>query len=392
METEHGRAALGLFDKKIPDVEWLRLLTVILPAIDETCTAFERASAAVGDHPIFGWTMVQDTLERLPVYEKTIREARDIYKAAGNPVGTDPRIEQAKLAMDEFFRYADLAFHWGKHHYRDATGGPGRRATSETGYAQRAARTRLQNNGIQFAEHARKSALAGRAATKLAQSEAGVVKERPPLVALFLESAEVGVVQRFRKARSVPLSTVAMFGSWCYSRAAILGMIVVQDPDPFVPLVWNQDQADDFWDLVVKEIEKIDTLGLGNDKGLGFVRLRTGYSELHSGSIEHLEKMAKVQIPLNEAHPRWGLDTAVGLGVGMLKPGWVRAHLESESNFAISSWERAHAAGLEIPAKPDVVSADDQIEMVVMLCSAFLQEYYPEAARSFSELTGESTA
>lgn len=378
---------MGLFGKKIPDAEWRRAVLPISEVISRTCDAFDSAGRAVQSDPITGWTSVEETLSSLAAYEEAVKTAKKTFKGAGKPECRNMLIETAKTALDEFFGTAGLAFHWGKYHYGDASGGPGQRAIHETGFAQKAAVKRLTNNGLKFAESALRAATAGRAALESLSGEA-YDTQRPALMDLFLEGAQPGISNELQSLKSLPLSQLSVLGSWCYSRAAILGMVASSSPSPspFIATIWNPAKIDSFWQRANEEIERLDSSTVGG--GLAGLRNQTGYPELYgedamraatSGDFKGIEKLAATKVPLSEARVRWAMDTALGLGVGLLRPDFVRERLEADANPDRKSWAEAHQAGLDIPPEPDAVAAVDQIEELMEGCRPFFQEYYPEA-------------
>lgn len=383
-----------MFGKKIPDAQWERALRPIYDAITQTRDAFDIAGDAVQDDPIAGWVGVKDVFSILPAFEKRVKAAEKTYKKAGKPESRDVLIETAKTALDEFFRAARLAFHWGKPYYRDASGGPGQRAMYETGFAQKAAIKRVRHSGTRFAENALQAATAGRAALEALGVEPHS-QGRPPLFELLLGAAQPGLLDELQRLKSVPLSQLAILGSWCYSRAAILGMVASSyrySDSVFVAPVWHPAKIDRFWRYADEELERLDALAAGG--GIAGLRNQTGYPELYgeeamlaarSGDFEHIKKLAATKLPLSWARVRWSMDTAMGLGVGLLRPDFIRERLEAEANPDPRRWAEAHQAGLDIPPQPDAMPAAEQVESLLDVCRPFLQEYYPDTFEALVE-------
>lgn len=389
---------MGLFGKKVSDEEWKVGVYRAADLIRETCDVLETTGEAVELDPIMGWMAVVEPLSSFNAHEARFKAAKRIYNGAGTPRTVDPLIATAKQSLDAFFSLGGQAFYWGKLHYSDSSGGPGQRARGETGFAQRAALKRVMNNGSKFAENALSAAKAGRAVLELVSLER-YEGTGPFLVEFFVDAIEVGA--QLLRRRNVKLSEVAMVGSWCFSRAAILGMVVSRDPDEFLPMVWNPSKTDRFWDNVDDDLDRIDTADLPANTTLAYMRMRTEYSELHGPDVlataiagdnfkkglKKLESLAGSPVSVADARMRWSMDAAMGLGLGILRPDLVRACLEAEGNPDRESWKQAHEAGLDIPPEPEPLSADEQIESVLEICRLFFQEYYPQAKAKLDALT-----
>ncbi len=385
---------MGLFGKKVSDEEWKAGVSRAADLIRETCDVFETTGKAVELDPIAGWTTVAEPLSSLSAYEARFKAAKGIYDGTGKPSARDALIVAARQSLGAFFSLGSLAFHWGKLHYSDSSGGPGRRARQETGFAQKAARKRVMNNGNKFAANALSAAKAGRAALEVLSVE-GYKGTGPSLMELFVNAIEVG--SQLLRRRNLKRSEMATIGSWCFSQAAILGMVVSRDPDEFLPMVWNPSKVDRYWDSVKAGLDRIDTADLTTDTSLGYIRMRTAYSELYGpdafaaaiagGNLKNLESLAASPVSVADARMQWSMDAAVGLGLGILRPDFVRACLQAEANPDRESWNQAHKAGLDIPPEPDPLSANEQIHNVVEICGLFFQQYYPQAKAKLDALT-----
>jgi len=388
-----------VFGRKLSDEEWKTAVSGAADSVRETCHVLETSGKAVEADPITGWTTVAETLSLLNAYEERFRGAKRMYDGAGKPRSLDPMVVTAKRSLDAFFALGQLAFYWGKLHYRDASGGPGQRALLETGFAQKAALTRVRNNGNKFAKNALGAAKAGAAALELLSSQQ-YRGTGPSLMDLFVNSAGEPGSQLLRQ-RNAKLSQAAMIGCWCFSRAAILGMVVSGEPDEFIPMVWDPSKIDKFWEHVNEELHRVDTADLPPGAGLAYIRMITEYPQLYGPDVlasaiaggnlkkglKKLESLADSSVAVTDARMVWSIDTAMGLGVGIRRPDFVRARLEAEANPDRESWTRAHEAGVDIPAEPHPLSADEQIESVVEICGVFFQEYYPEAKAKLDALT-----
>ncbi len=398
---------MGLFGKKVSDQEWKAGVSRAADLIREICDVLETTGKAVELDPVTGWMTVAEPLSSFKAYEARFRAAKAIYHSAGTPRSLDSLVVTAKRSLDAFFSLAGLAFSWGKFHYSDSSGGPGQRAREETGFAQKAALGRVMNNGSKFAANALSAAKAGRAALELVSLER-YEGTGPGLMELFASSIEAG--SRLLRQRSMKYSEVAMIGCWCFKQAAILGMVVSRDPDEFIPMVWNPSKIDRFWEHVDGELDRIDQVvlerasaaqdsaALGADTSLGYIRLMTEYRDIYlvvdafaaavaARNLRELARPANSRVSLADALMRWPRDTAIGLGLGILRPDSVRACLEAAGNPDRESWAQAHKAGLNIPPEPDLMSADEQTESVLQICRLFFQEYYPQAKAKLDELT-----
>lgn len=361
---------MPLFGKKLDDAEWIAEVSVVAEVIAQTCEVFEVAGRVVEADPIAGWRAEAEKLSNLGVYERDVEAAKKKYKSAGNPKREDLLVSGVKEQLDRFFDLSWAAFHWGKLHYSDASGGPGQRALYETGFAQRAAATRVVNNGRQFAENALGAAKAGRAALELWATDSSRDR-RPSLADLLVEAAQPGVWAELRRRDKVPLSQIVVFGAWCYSRAAILGMIVSLTPSPFVACVWDPTKGDGFWQLADEEAEGADSFPA--DVSLGSVRMQSLYRQALGEDwprvdAKQMARAASSTRPLSEARVRWAHDVAAGFGLGCRRPELVKQRLEGESHPDAENWKRAHDAGLDIPAEPDVMTAAEHIGALIEVC------------------------
>jgi len=348
---------------------------------------------AVGRDPIRGWMTVSQALSSLKDYEQHFKAAKRTCDATGSPVGRGSLIIQAKQALDAFFSLGAIAFQWGKFHYGDASGGPGQRARMEEGFAQKAALTRVTNNGKKFAENALGAAKAGRAFLELVSVER-YRGTGPSLMEIFVNA--VDDLRPLLGQRAIRLSHVSTTGAWCFSQAAILGMAVRRDPEEFISMVWDPARIDKFWLSVDEELNRIDAAEL-TASSLGYVRMRTGYAELHdpevfaaalaSGDLKRLERLADSRVDIADARGRWAIDTALGLGLGIRRPEFTRACMQTQAEPDKEAWTRAHDAGVDIPAEPDAQSVGDQIEGVLEVCRFFFEEYYPQAKAKLDALT-----
>lgn len=384
---------MPLFGKSTTDSEWVEAILQITDGVNDMCDWFALTGRAVVSDPIQGWRSVATNLAELPNREAGVKSMHQIYKKAGTPEGAQSSVAYAKTKFDEFFSHSQLAIRWGKFHIADASGGPGMRAITESGFAQRAAFVRVANNGRQFAENALAAADAGRSAVGVLKAASG--EDRPSLADLFLETGEPGTYRSLADAQKVPLAQRAVFGSWCYSQAAILGMIVSANPDPFIATVWNPTKVGRFWEMAEEHLGAVDARAAANDS-LPYMFMQMVYPQLYgegaistaviSGNAKAIEKLAGSTSPLFEARMQWALDTASGLALGVRRPAFVWDQLEVAANPDRNSWAEAHAAGVDIPPVPDAMSVDEQIETVVGLCLPFFEQYYPEAAEELELL------
>lgn len=384
---------MPLFGRKVSDEEWKARVCPAADSIRETCDVFETTGKAVEVDPIRGWMTVAETLSLFGAYEARFEAAKSIYDDAGKPRSLDPLMVTAKGSLDAFFALGHVAYHWGKLHYRDASGGPGQRALLETGLGQKAARMRVTSSGKPFADYALRAAKAGALALELLSSEQ-YRGTGPALMELFVSSVDLG--SQLLHRRTAKLSEVAMIGSWCFDRAAILGMVVSRDPGEFMRIVWDPSKTDRFWKRVNDELHRIDSADLPADTNLAYVRMITEYSQLCGPDVlaaatargnlkkglKKLERLANSAVAVSDARMHWSIDTAMGLGVGIRRPDFVRARLEAEE-----SWAQARGYGVDIPGEPNPLSADEQIGGVIEICRAFFEEYYPEAKVKLDALT-----
>jgi hypothetical protein len=388
-----------VFGRKASDEEWKTAVSGAADSVRETCDVLETTGKAVEADPIRGWRTVAETLSLLNAYEERFRGAKRVYDGVGKPRSLDPMVVTAKRSLDAFFALGQLAFYWGKLHYSDASGGPGRRALLETGFAQKAALTRVRNNGNKFAKNALGAAKAGAVALELLSSQQ-YRGTGPSLTDLFVIAAGEPGSQLLRQ-RNTKRSQAAMIGGWCFSRAAILGMVVSPEPDEFIPMVWDPSKIDKFWEQVNEELGQIDIAVLPEGASLAYIGLTAEYPQLYrpdviasaiaGGNVEkglkELERLADSSVAVADAWMDWSIATAMGLGVGIRRPEFVRACLEAEANPDRERWAEHRKHGLDIPAEPNPLSVDEQLQGVLEVCRPFFQEYYPAAKAKLDELT-----
>ncbi|MCH8817516.1 MAG: hypothetical protein IIC92_07285 [Chloroflexi bacterium] len=143
----------GLFRKRTDPQIWRSVASQQIGTLSTISEQLERAGIAVGQDFVIGWRSVEPTFRELSTLEAEVKRVRTAFKDIGSPKDS-PELETIKNTVDQAFDQLKLAFHWGKYHYKDASGGPGQRAIIETGVFQRAAMVRLINNGTGFAEAA----------------------------------------------------------------------------------------------------------------------------------------------------------------------------------------------------------------------------------------------
>jgi hypothetical protein len=386
---------MPLFGKKVTDEQWAATIGAeVLEPIEDLCSLFETTGNAVAEDLITGWADAAREMASLGSHEQTLKAAKAAYADAGKPQGLDALTASAKRELDAFFSSADMAMHWGKLHYADASGGPGQRARLETGFAQKAAITRVSNNGRQFANNAISAAKAGRSALKTLSAKQQEYRGSGPSLMQVLVGATPQARELLRQ-RQIPLSAASQVGAWCFQRSAILGMVVASDPDPFILMVWDPQRADRLWSLVDEALGRPELEELRQGTTLGFLRLKTAYGQLYGDDAmkmaldkgtRAIEKIANSPLSLDLAQRQWSMDTAIGFGLGVKQPELVRASLESEANPDREEWRRAHEAGLDIPSEPEPVTVAEQIEGVVETCRQFFEEYYPIAKAKLDEV------
>jgi hypothetical protein len=382
-----------VFGKKIGDQQWREAMAPLCSSLEQVCSSLDTGGQAVAKDFFVGWTEAPEVMATLGLTESTFKRLRDAVRNVGKPEGADPLVREAKRRLDAFFSFGVPAFHWGKIHYADASGGPGQRALLETGFAQTAARKRVGNNGRQFAESALAAAKAGRAAIEILQ-----IKQYdtggPSFMELFVNLIPEDQRKVLSGQRRFEQRQVATIGAWLYSRAAIVGMLVHKDPADFIAIVWDPARVGVFWQQVEEEISRIDDEELANTS-LGYVRMRTAYDQLYgpeamTAALErgtrYIDRVARAQVSREDTFSDWSMDTAIGLGVGVRDPDFVLACLEHDAAPDRDSWAQAHAAGVDIPEEPDTMSVAEQIDIVVQPCRLFFARHYPNLAAKFDEL------
>ena len=205
-----------------------------------------------------------------------------------------------------------------------------------------------------------------------------------------MEMARPGISKELLRSKEFPLSDVAMLGAWCYSRAAVVGMVASssEDPMPILVSVWKPESIDTYWRLVQEEIERLGVLSSGGIPGLAGLRGQTGYPELFGEEAISLAladpdsaiRLAQSRVSATDAHTRWSSDSAIGLGVGLRMPDFIDECLEADANPDPQRWTEWRQAGLDIPSQPDAIPASEQIEEVIDSCRSFFKQHYPDAS------------
>lgn len=382
---------MPLFGRKVSNAEWLQLVRELTPDISRLSDFFGGAGSAVHEDLIEGWKNAPQ-LANLGKVEDELSAMKRIYQSFGKPDTRDEIARDIQSRLDTFFTVASLAIRWGKHHYKDASGGPGSRAIFETGFAQRAAITRVSSNGRRFAENALSASEVG---TSLIAASNMTSDTTPMLSYWLIEAAQPGTYAAMG-SQGITLAQRAVLGSWCFSQGAILGMIANMNPEPFIQVVWNTERMDSFWELANEQSQLFDAVGEPS-VGLGYHFMRTMYPQLYgeqgvlsslqlSRDLKALEQLAGSKTPVLDTTAQWALDTASGLGLGLLRPDDVRQALEAQANPDRAKWTAAHLAGLDIPREPDILSVEEQVQSTAGVCVAFLERYYPEAATALAIL------
>lgn len=161
---------MGPFGKKTDDFEWQSVAAAEVGSITGVADALLKAGSAVATNPITGWADEPELMANLDSLEAEVKSIQRRFKSIGTPRSSHD-LKTAKEAMDLFFHHCGFAFHWGKHHYKDASGAPGRRALYETGFSQRAAVTRVSGNGTKFSDNALTAVKAAAVAIQLIEHE-----------------------------------------------------------------------------------------------------------------------------------------------------------------------------------------------------------------------------
>ena len=151
-----------LFKKKAAtDEAWRLVAAQARPLVEEIGKNMGTAGTAVGNDHVSGWMSVTATLVALDSTKEFVQQLEKLFKQVGKPA-EGSQYSVAHKAVEAFFEQMTYALHWGKYHYSDASGGPGQRALTETGFAQRAALKRINNNGSKFADAAKKAAFSAK--------------------------------------------------------------------------------------------------------------------------------------------------------------------------------------------------------------------------------------
>ena len=143
----------GLFGKKTDDDVWLAAARKQSDSIRTVADVLVRCAQAVAKDTLQGWSLEAELMSNLEIYRCQYKTIESEFKRIGSPRSSN-ELNQIKQRMDSFFDYCGLAFHWGKYHYKDASGRPGLRAMNEIGFAKRAAVRRVTNNGTRFRDNA----------------------------------------------------------------------------------------------------------------------------------------------------------------------------------------------------------------------------------------------
>lgn len=150
----------GFGGKTADDAVWISTARAHAKSVADISALLGQASDAIANDEVSGWREVDHILNQLSQIEADCKEIQRSFKTIGKP-----NKQSVWRAGDDTYRqFMDavvFAVHWGKHHYKDQTGGAGDRALTETGFAQKAALKRIRNNGGKFAANAAKASLLG---------------------------------------------------------------------------------------------------------------------------------------------------------------------------------------------------------------------------------------
>ncbi|TMB64442.1 MAG: hypothetical protein E6J43_13490 [Chloroflexi bacterium] len=371
---------MGFLSRSIPDDEWTNSARTILDGAIEPATALSDA-------------IRREDMERQAdaILEITRRfpSLKDSLRGIGSPTSAEARRakKNLELALQD---YVDGASQ-GHKLLIDLREGLGGRITSG-GFAGRAATSRFvfqesfYKDIVKKAEGRLETArtfLTGQPEGRPAPDTGKPGRNKaagPPLTQFFIDAVDE-LRESFARQKQLTLSQVATTGSWCFSQAAILGMVVSTEPDEFLGMV----------------LQRIDSTRISEETSLGYLVMITNYPELYSadalatavasGRSKDVERLANSSVLMADARMGWSMDTAMGLGVGIRRPDFIRSCLEAQAHPNRKDWANAYQAGLAIPAEPDAMSADDQVEGVLEVCRAYFEEYYPHAKRRLDELT-----
>ena len=391
---------MGLFGKKTDDDVWQAAAVQALADAQSLTGTLSRAARAVAEDPILGWATQREIMESLAEYEQDYKSIERQLKAIGSPRSAY-QLKDAKRALDAFRLHASKAFHWGKYHYNDASGGPGQRAIQETGRVQRAAQKRIVNNGSRFADNALKAAAAVEAASRLLGSPAvtNVADQRPVLIDVFL----YGLTAAEPKTRTFgdpyhEFTAVAMVGSYLFQQAATLGAAKHEYASELCTLVLvdpTEEAVNHFREQSLEVIGALEQEASAPDnpdnQSPGMYFLRFAFPEVYEpGAMFTNRQLAEQRLEeewsLGEARTLWSQAVAQGLGFGLFAPVKARRMLESEfEDRDPDRWAEAHAAGLAIPEQPPDDTLEERTEMTLGVVAALVGEYYPEMVHVFEE-------
>jgi len=162
----------GLFNKKTDDAIWLATARKQIESIRTISEALAQCYLAISKDPVDGWRSGagQVYLKNFETYRLQYEFIQSIFNEIGSP-RSSKELNQIKKNLDTFFAFCFFAFYWGKTHYADASGAPGRRAAYETGIPKKMAVRRVTGNGTKFCNNAGKAvALADAILDKLESS------------------------------------------------------------------------------------------------------------------------------------------------------------------------------------------------------------------------------
>lgn len=366
--------------KKLPDDQWAAEMAEVAATIQEASGPLMSAARMIGNDPISGWVGCREFLSNLDALKAQMAALKQKVKVAGEPA-SERDLKQARNLFLSFFDSIDLAVHWGKLHLKDASGGPGLRATVESGFAGRAATMRVTNNGMQFAKAALKAAQEGSLAANTVQAHSSAYRSGiPTLGDLFVGATGINLARDH-----IPASEVAMVAAWCFKQSAILGMLLTEAPRTALPAIWDPSRAQVF----VQRVQEwsADLLASANRSrmlSLGFLakqfpgiyadELQTG--ETFERAMKRRTEAAQTKASVHDAHTEWSIATAMGYGLGALNPDVVMNALSAEEEESDEAgWRQA----LGIPAERPRLSAQNQINSVIDVTRPYLREHCPEA-------------
>lgn len=90
-----------------------------------------------------------------------------------------------------------------------------------------------------------------------------------------------------------------------------------------------------------------------------------------------IKKVAFTKMPLKGVGPQIKKSMLEGIGFGSSFPELTEKMYRSNEEIDLDEWSQARKFGLNIPEKPEIITLEEQEEILLSMVAAYTQEYFP---------------